>query len=509
MMPPGVPLGGAHPEGTPNLLQLRDLASRLPGSKADLTFVIAHRIGGPEALAECVRAISRTLGGVVVGAASNHGVLDAREEHLEGPVAVVLAGNLGGDEAVEVLPFVSIPDEMETLPDLYTVSEDRGEQVKQWMQFFTRGPSEPSPTALIFGCGQSAAQHLNGESFLRRLDNMMPSGAKLGGIIPGAGPGSADIASVCICSPASPDGSAGGGEESVLTVMEDGAVGVVIDGKESLQVDCIVCQGAEGLGTEMLVTEADGDTIIELDGDPARERFMGQLHDLTEGGRKLLDGHLMVGLKLDGEASSSRTAGTAAAAAPWNSEFVVRGEFGPAHTPEDRVLGRAASGIRIPMSEGAIPPGTRVKLHSFSADAAERALTATMDKYAAALLEEQADEAGSATDPAAAVAPRGGANPVGGLLVTCLGRGPRLFGGRSNVESSIIRKAVVRDRAGGSDGDDDAHAGDASGGGTTDESGGGSLPLVGYFAGGEVGPLGSRTYMHTFTSCLALFAPKR
>jgi len=63
--------------------------------------------------------------------------------------------------------------------------------------------------------------------------------------------------------------------------------------------------------------------------------------------------------------------------------------------------------------------------------------------------------------------------PLGAMLFTCNGRGARLFkDGRNDVQT-------IRDRLG-------------------------DLPLAGFFAAGEIGPIGGRCFVHGHTAALAL-----
>ncbi|MCX6897160.1 MAG: FIST C-terminal domain-containing protein [Verrucomicrobia bacterium] len=66
--------------------------------------------------------------------------------------------------------------------------------------------------------------------------------------------------------------------------------------------------------------------------------------------------------------------------------------------------------------------------------------------------------------------------PEGALLFSCLGRGKNLFG-KPNHDVSVIRETI------------------------------GPLPLAGFFCNGEIGPIGDKTFVHGFTSVLALFEP--
>jgi small ligand-binding sensory domain FIST len=68
---------------------------------------------------------------------------------------------------------------------------------------------------------------------------------------------------------------------------------------------------------------------------------------------------------------------------------------------------------------------------------------------------------------------RDGATPKGALLFTCNGRGSRLFG-EPHHDVAAIERAF------------------------------GSLPLAGFFAAGELGPIGGRSFVHGFTASIAL-----
>jgi small ligand-binding sensory domain FIST len=66
------------------------------------------------------------------------------------------------------------------------------------------------------------------------------------------------------------------------------------------------------------------------------------------------------------------------------------------------------------------------------------------------------------------------ASPAGGLLFTCNGRGTRMFS-QPNHDAAAIARAF------------------------------GNLPLAGFFAQGEIGPIGRQNFMHGFTASIALF----
>ncbi len=64
--------------------------------------------------------------------------------------------------------------------------------------------------------------------------------------------------------------------------------------------------------------------------------------------------------------------------------------------------------------------------------------------------------------------------PIGALMFQCNGRGMHMYG-RPNHDAEMFRRMV------------------------------GSIPLGGFFCGGEIGPVGEATYLHGFTSSLAIF----
>jgi small ligand-binding sensory domain FIST len=67
--------------------------------------------------------------------------------------------------------------------------------------------------------------------------------------------------------------------------------------------------------------------------------------------------------------------------------------------------------------------------------------------------------------------------PAGGLLFTCNGRGTRLFS-TPNHDAACVQQAFGQQ---------------------------GDFPLAGFFAQGEIGPVGGKNFIHGFTASLALF----
>ena len=101
------------------------------------------------------------------------------------------------------------------------------------------------------------------------------------------------------------------------------------------------------------------------------------------------------------------------------------------------------------LSEGQV-----VQFHVRDADTARQDLEAVMDRY---------------------VEDRSASETSGALLFSCLGRGERLFG-RPNHDSDIFLNRISR------------------------------APLSGFFCNGEIGQVGSSTFLHGFTSSFAMFS---
>jgi small ligand-binding sensory domain FIST len=70
----------------------------------------------------------------------------------------------------------------------------------------------------------------------------------------------------------------------------------------------------------------------------------------------------------------------------------------------------------------------------------------------------------------------GSASPLGALLFTCNGRGTRLFS-EPHHDAGVVAELL------------------------------GNIPIAGFFAMGEIGPVGGKNFLHGFTASLALFLP--
>jgi small ligand-binding sensory domain FIST len=124
-------------------------------------------------------------------------------------------------------------------------------------------------------------------------------------------------------------------------------------------------------------------------------------------------------------------------------DFLVRGLLGA--DPDEGTL---VVGARV-------EPGTVVRLHARDALSADRDLRDALELRRAAL---------------------GGAPPAGALVFTCNGRGRGLFGAPHHDARAVGEQL-------------------------------GGAPAAGFFAAGEIGPVGGRPFVHGFTATVAVFPP--
>ena len=233
-------------------------------------------------------------------------------------------------------------------------------------------------------------------------------------------------------------------------LQDGGCVGLALDG---IDMDVLVCQGALPVSPSWQITASEGNIIRGLDG----QGVAAVLNDALE---KVFaeqkSGNIMAGISVPTHPAIAAMLGDAnptpidAGAA---REYVVRSITG--YSRQHSVLAVGASPDLLEA------PGARLQLHWFSAENAKAEVTAR------------------ATALAKQIASSGQAASAGGMMVSCLGRGQGLFG-ENDVEPSILAETF-----------------------------GSPLELTGWFAGGEVGPVGAKTHVHTYTSALALLRTRQ
>lgn len=163
-------------------------------------------------------------------------------------------------------------------------------------------------------------------------------------------------------------------------VVQDGAVGLVLDGVE--MVPC-VSQGAVPVGPEMTITAAEGNVIHELAGRPALERLRTALGELDPVERAQIAGGLLFGIVIDqGQPEYGR------------GDFLIRSLLGA-----DEESGALAVGA-------AVLPGQVVRLHARDAASADKDLHEALSLVRTSL----------------------GGSAAGALVFACNGRGSGMFG---------------------------------------------------------------------------------
>ena len=230
---------------------LRDLGAG-PVDLALAFFTAAH-VRGAERAAASLR--ERLKPGCLIGA-SGHGVVSTEHEHEASPAFTVLAGRLPG---VELKPFV-------------LVGESWSEAASDAAEFARLAPGVAG-TELVVLLGDPFS--LDVERVLAGFNRHAPGLRVVGGMA-SAGPRA-------------------GANHVILNdwVSSEGGVAVALGG--AVRVDVIVSQGCRPVGPPLEVTRAQGNLMIELDGQPALERAEQVLQEIPDAERDRLQHGLYIG----------------------------------------------------------------------------------------------------------------------------------------------------------------------------------------------------------------------
>lgn len=222
------------------------------------------------------------------------------------------------------------------------------------------------------------------ETLLSGMDRAWPGASKVGGLASGGrGPGGTRL-------------YLGG------TTWRSGAVGVALKGK--VRMDTVVAQGCRPVGTPLLVTRCDGQSLLELNQKKPVE-VLQELHEsLSEDDRELFKHALLLGVEMTSDKVEYG-----------QGDFLVRNIVG------------------VDPRSGALAVATELKQFQAvqfmlrDAAAAEQDLSRMLSRYR----ERQGD-----------------ARPQGALLFSCNGRGRRLFG-REDHDTGLFQDAVGTTPMGG------------------------------------------------------------
>lgn len=244
--------------------------------------------------------------------------------------------------------------------------------------------------------------------------------------------------------PRSPDG---GGNVMLLDdrIMDRGGVGVAFSGP--IRVDAVVSQGCRPIGPNLVITKSRGNLILELGSRPALQVVQEMLAELDESERNALKRGLLLGRVVD--------------------EYKER--FGVGDYLIRAMVGADKDHGAIAVSE-TVRVGQTVRLHVRDADTASSDLSMLLDGQ------------------------KLHGRPAGAMVFTCNMRGRRLFPTAAHDVGAVQR--AFRSSPDGAA---------LAKGGTAIASDTRELPLAGFFASGEIGPVGRDAYFHAHAASIAVF----
>ncbi len=243
-------------------------------------------------------------------------------------------------------------------------------------------------------------------------------------------------------------GGSKAGENALLCnerVTRSGFVGVSISGP--IHIDTVVSQGCRPIAENMIITKAKNNIIFELGGRPALEVFRETFESLGDHDRDLLQRGLFLG-RVVSEYKDHTGRG----------DYLIRNVAGV--NPESGFIA-VQDLVRV---------GQTVRFHIRDAQTAEEDLDLLLN------------------------AQQLHGRPDGVLLITCTGRGSNLFDHRHH-DASTIQRAFA----------DTLPAPEHAKGGRLVTPDNAAVPLAGFFAAGELGPVGEQSYLHGHSACAVMF----
>lgn len=206
--------------------------------------------------------------------------------------------------------------------------------------------------------------------------------------------------------------------------FSEGIVGLSVSGP--VEVETIVSQGCRPIGTPLIVTRARDNVVEQLGGKPALKALQEAVETMPPEDRHLLENGLLIGRAISEYRDRFG-----------RGDFLVRNVIGV-----DQESGAVALADYIKM-------GQTVQFHVRDARSADEDLTLMLKG-------------------------RKMAQPAGGLLFSCNGRGTRLFD--KPCHDIVAARQALADAA-----------------------------IAGFFAAGELGPIGGRNFIHGHTASMVLF----
>ena len=251
------------------------------------------------------------------------------------------------------------------------------------------------------------------------------------------------------------------GQGAASGVFSGGLSGVAFarDADGDMVLMSRVTQGCRPVSREHEVTACDANVVTELDGQPALDVMLADLGlslALPRAGMVRL-GHTLVGLSQPGDTAADRPA---RAAGQFGADVLVRNLIG---------IDPGRKGVAIAEMAAV---GMKLSFCERNAEAARTDLVRICAEIREELAPEEVvlESVDATSRHAAAVLPQVGRHIAGAIYVSCSGRGGPHFGGPS-AELQIVRRAL------------------------------GDVPLVGFFANGEI----ARSHIYGYTGVLTVF----
>ncbi|HYD77378.1 FIST signal transduction protein [Ramlibacter sp.] len=236
-------------------------------------------------------------------------------------------------------------------------------------------------------------------------------------------------------------------------VFRGGLSGVAFG--EGVQLVSRVTQGCQPLGRERLVTAAEDNVLLSLDGEPALDVLLEEADISLE----------------QPEAAIARLRATLVGLTAPGEDLMARGGTFGADVEVRHIIG-LDPGRRGVAIASRVEPGMRMAFCTRNARAARADLVRICSEIREELEPEEMPHpvAAALAAPEAQSAPNPARRIAGAIYVSCAGRGGPHFGGPS-AELQIVRHAL------------------------------GDVPLVGFFAGGEI----ARHHLYGYTGVLTVF----
>ncbi|MEL6813715.1 MAG: FIST N-terminal domain-containing protein [Cyanobacteria bacterium J06598_3] len=232
-------------------------------------------------------------------------------------------------------------------------------------------------------------------------------------------------------------------------VHKEGIVGVALSGE--IVLETIVAQGCRPIGELYRVSEGERNIMLKL----TKADEADELGDRTEDETPLeILQNIFQGLNEEDRELAQ------------NALFigVAQSGFKPSLTRRDFLIRNL---VGVDPRNGSIAvadkirPGMRIQFHMRDAQTSAEDLENLLRRYRVERLEDKIDSTAQS------------ASPVGALLFSCTGRGVGLYE-ESNFDSDLFEQYL------------------------------GPLPIGGFFCNGEIGPVGTTTFLHGFTSVFGI-----